>query len=148
MGRKTEILSLILVLSLVGYGYTYIQVSSAIQDLDIEISDFRLEGISIFPPSADIVFIFVVNNPSGYDLDLSVEAAMFYGDTLITPIDVSDTIRAYGRSTFEVPVHITSGVLGIFMETSDPQFTMEGRVTITYRIFGIVPVVFTRTGIF
>ena len=147
MGRKTEILSIIFVLSLVGYGYTYIQVSSVIQDLVIDMSDFRLEGISIFPPSADIVFIFIVYNPSGYDLDLSIDAAMYYGNNLITPIDVSDTISANGHATFEVPLHITSEVEDIFTETSDTQLTLEGRVTITHRIFGFVPVVFTRTGI-
>ena len=148
MSRKAAILVLVIVLSLAGYGYTYIQVSSAIQALEIDVADFRIEGFSIFPPSADGVFVFMSVNPSGYDLELRVDADMYCGDTLITPIEVSDTIRANGRSTFDVPVHITSSVIGVLTETSAPQFTVEGEVTFTYRIFGVVPVVFTRTGSF
>ena len=148
MNRKAASLAVIVILSLAGYGYTYIQVSSAIQNLEIEMADFRIEGFSLFPPSADIVLIYIAINPSSYELDLSIDAMMFYGDTLITPIEAFDTIRANGRSTFEVPVHITSGIIGILAETSDPQFTFEGKVTISHRIFGIIPVVFTKTGVF
>jgi len=146
MNRKGAIL-VVIILSLAGYGYTYLQVSSAIQSLEIEMVDFGIEGFSLFPPSADIVLIYMVINPSGYELELRVDAAMYYGNTLITPIEVFDTIRANGRSTFEVSVHITSGVIGTLLETDNPQFTLEGKVTITHKIFGIIPVVLTRTGI-
>ena len=87
-------------------------------------------------------------NPSGYELELGVDGEMYYGDTLITPIEVHDMIRANGRSTFEVPVHITSSIVSVLSEASDPQFTFEGKVTVIHRIFGVVPVVFTRAGIF
>ena len=145
MNRKAASLAVIVILSLAGYGYTYLQVSSAIRNLEIEMADIRIDGFSLFPPSADVVFIYIATNPSDYEFELRVDGNMYYGDTLVTPIDVFDTIRAKGRSTFEVPVHITSGVIGVLLEANDPQLTFEGKVTISHRIFGIIPVVFTST---
>jgi len=74
---------------------------------------------------------------------MRIDGGIYYNEILITPLETHGAIKSYGTSTFEVPMHITGRVVGIFLETLRPTFTFKGTRTITHRILGIVPVMFS-----
>ena len=69
MVKTTNIIIALIVLGGAGYAFTYYQVSGALQEVDMDFYDTRIDSVSIFPPSADLTLILICNNPSDYEID-------------------------------------------------------------------------------
>ena len=140
---STAIIVIIVVLG-VGYAYTYYQVNNALQNLEPELYDIRIEGVGLLPPSADITLVLGCDNPSQYKIELKGNLDVYYGDSHITSIHINDIIFAGEYSTIDCSFHISSlNVINMIREGSDEDLLFSGSITATHRIFGVIPVVIT-----
>jgi hypothetical protein len=89
--------------------------------MEIDLYDFRVEGVGFIPPSADVTLIFRCENPSQYEIELNANLDFYYS------------------------FHLSSlDAINMVLEGFD-DWSYSGSFTATHRIFGIIPVVITRS---
>lgn len=144
--KKVSVLALVIVIAVGGgYAYTYSQVNNALQSIEMEFYDITLGGFSLIPPSLDITVALLCSNPTRYEIELSGNIDIYYGDSYITTFEISDVIRANGHSVIECPFHLSSiSIVNLILEGFD-DWTYSSSITATHRIFGIIPVVITKS---
>jgi len=144
--KKVGILVFVIIIAVGGgYAYTYSQVNNALQSIEMDFYDIALGGYSLIPPSLDITVAVLCSNPTGYEIELSGNVDIYYGDSYITTFEISDVIRANGHSVIECPFHLSSmSVINLILEGFD-DWTYSSSFTATHRIFGIIPVVVTKS---
>lgn len=111
----------IIVLAIVAASYFALkaQVTAAVNETieSLEFVDFKLENTSLIPLSATIVLIGTVENPSNFQMTISMDADLYLGDAYITTLTMQDeNIRANGKSTIEMRVKLGSSEIETFVE--------------------------------
>ena len=145
MSKTSTVIIIIIVVLGAGYAYTFLQVNNAIQNMEMELYDFRIEGVGFIPPSADVTLVFRCDNPSQYEIELAANLDFYYGDSFITSTRINDIIYAGGSSTINCPFHVSSlDAINMILEGFD-DWSYSGSYTATHRIFGVIPVVITRS---
>jgi hypothetical protein len=128
------------------YGYTYMQVSSAIDNLTMEPSDYQLSNLSIFPPSADLTVITTVDNGSGYDMVMNINLDLYADSTYVTTFTTTDAqIKANGISHISMTCHLGSEALTALAGAADSTPRYDGTITVTHKMLGLIPVTVTKT---
>jgi len=128
------------------YGYTYMQVSSAVDNLTMEPSDYQMSNISIFPPSTDLTVITTVDNVSGYDMVMSVDLDLYADSTYVTTFTATDAqIKANGVSHISMTCHLGSEALSAITGAANATPRYNGTITVTHKVLGIIPVTVTKT---
>ncbi len=145
MSKTSSAIIIIIVVLGVGYAYTFYQVNNALQNIDMDLYDFRIDGVGFLPPSADITLIFRCDNPSQYEIELKGTLGFYYGDSYITSLNINDVIYAGGSSTIDFSFHISSmDVINMILEGFE-DWSYSGSYTATHRIFGVIPVIITQS---
>ena len=126
-----------------GFYYTgQQQVRQAVSQLEMEYSDFRIDQISLFPPSLDLTLTYGVINPSDIDLKVSLDGAIYYGETRISPLTVNEkSILANGVGVIDAQISLNGTLI---QAIGDPEnsgdYTLRGTMTVTGRYMGALPV--------
>jgi hypothetical protein len=143
--NQNRILIPIIVLSLVIGGFYYVgqqQVKESVALLELHFSDFRVSRLSLIPPEIDIIILYTVTNPSELSMEMSMDGAIYYGETQITPITVSRRrIPANGNSEIEAQISLNGTLLQVI---GDPEnignYSLEGSLTVTSQYMGLLPI--------
>ena len=118
------------------------QVKQAVGQLEIEFSDFSVDRISLLPPEIDLTLTYSVINPSDLPLEISMDGAIYYGETRISPVIVAEkAIPAMGAVTVDAQISLN----GTLLQTiGDPQnegnYSLRGTLTATGQYLGVLPV--------
>ena len=118
------------------------QVKQAVSQLELEYSDFRIDQITLFPPSLDLTLTYGVINPSDIDLDVSLDGDIYYGEIRISPLIVNEkSILANGVGTIEAQISLNGTLI---QAIGDPEnsggYKLSGTMTVTGRCMGVLPV--------
>ena len=118
------------------------QVKQAVGQLEIEFSDFSVDRISLLPPEIDLTLTYSVINPSDLPLEISMDGAIYYGETRISPVIVAEkAIPAMGAGTVDVQISLNGTLL---QAIGDPQnegnYSLRGTLTATGQYLGVLPV--------
>lgn len=118
------------------------QVKQAVSQLELEYSDFRIDQLTLFPPGLDLTLTYGVINPSNIDLEVSLDGAIYYGETKISPLLVNEkSILANGVGVIEAQLSLNGTLL---QAIGDPEnsggYTLRGTMTVTGRYMGVLPV--------
>lgn len=151
MGSAQRNLFVVLVVIAVisGGSYLYVrgQLSDAVDNLTMELSDLTVKGFSLLPPEVNLTLTYEVRNTSGMDFDVSIDGRLYYGETLLTPLVVEEQhVDAMGSSPVDVDVNLSGSLLQALGDYSDEaKYRVEGTLTATHRFMGLVPVSVTRS---
>ena len=146
---KIVIPIVILVVIMGAFGYSYVKTSADLQtaaDSTYKTMglDYRISNLSLFPPSADMIVLFNLNNPSAYDLDITVEFTMFYDETVLVPIKGSISLPAGKSGVLECsPFHLGSETVSKMNEKG--KITTSATIVATTKVWGMFPVSYTKT---
>jgi len=147
--QRNLFIALVVVAVISGGTYLYVrgQLSDAVDNLTVELSDLTVEGLSLFPPEVNLTLTYEVRNTSGMDFDVSIDGRLYYGETLLTPLVVDKQhVEAMGSSPVEVDVPLSDSLLQALGGYSDEaEYRVEGTLTATHRFMGLVPVSVTRS---
>jgi|GEM_PF-3499206 len=147
--QRNLFIALVVVAVISGGTYLYVrgQLSDAVDNLTVELSDLTVEGLSLFPPEVNLTLTYEVRNTSGMDFDVSIDGRLYYGETLLTPLVVDKQhVEAMGSSPVEVDVTLSDSLLQALGGYSDEaKYRVEGTLTATHRFMGLVPVSVTRS---
>jgi len=147
--QRNLFIALVVVAVISGGTYLYVrgQLSDAVDNLTVELSDLTVEGLSLFPPEVNLTLTYEVRNTSGMDFDVSIDGRLYYGETLLTPLVVDKQhVEAMGSSPVEVDVTLSDSLLQALGGYSDEaEYRVEGTLTATHRFMGLVPVSVTRS---
>ena len=118
------------------------QVKQAVGQLEIEFSDFSVDRISLLPPEIDLTLTYSVINPSDLPLEISMDGAIYYGETRISPVIVAEkAIPAMGAGTVDAQISLNGTLL---QAIGDPQnegnYSLRGTLTATGQYLGVLPV--------
>lgn len=118
------------------------QVKQAVSQLELEYSDFRIDQITLFPPSLDLTLTYGVINPSDIDLDVSLDGDIYYGAIRISPLIVNEkSILANGVGTIEAQISLNSTLIKAI---GDPEnsggYKLSGTMTVTGQYMGVLPI--------
>ena len=118
------------------------QVKQAVGQLEIEFSDFSVDRISLLPPEIDLTLTYSVINPSDLPLEISMDGAIYYGETKISPVIVAEkAIPAMGAGTVDAQISLNGTLL---QAIGDPQnegnYSLRGTLTATGQYLGVLPV--------
>jgi len=121
------------------------QVKEAVGQLEIEFSDFSVDRISLLPPEIDLTLTYSVINPSDLPLEISMDGAIYYGETKISPVLVAEkAIPAMGTGTVDAQISLNGTLL---QAIGDPQnegnYSLRGTLTATGQYLGVLPVAVT-----
>ena len=121
------------------------QVKEAVGQLEIEFSDFSVDRISLLPPEIDLTLTYSVINPSDLPLEISMDGAIYYGETKISPVLVAEkVIPAMGTGTVDAQISLNGTLL---QAIGDPQnegnYSLRGTLTATSQYIGVLPVAVT-----
>jgi hypothetical protein len=121
------------------------QVKEAVGQLEIEFSDFSVDRISLLPPEIDLTLTYSVINPSDLPLEISMDGAIYYGETKISPVLVAEkVIPAMGTGTVDAQISLNGTLL---QAIGDPQnegnYSLRGTLTATGQYIGVLPVAVT-----
>jgi hypothetical protein len=128
------------------FGGTYYmgqqQVKQAVGQLEIEYSDFSVDRISLLPPEIDLTLTYSVINPSDLPLEISMDGAIYYGETKISPVIVAEkAIPAMGAGTVDAQISLNGTLL---QAIGDPQnegsYSLRGTLIATGQYLGVLPV--------
>ena len=146
--RNRVLLALVAAAVVGGGSYIYVQgqLSDAVDGLNVEYSGLRVTGFSLIPFEVNLTLTYTVTNPSGMDLLLSMDGSLLFGETAVSPVQVSQQpVEARGSSDVEVEVSLTGAILGAMGDYEEgDQYRLEGTLTATHRFAGLVPVTVTR----
>jgi len=147
--QRNLFIALVVVAVISGGTYLYVrgQLSDAVDNLTVELSDLTVEGLGLFPPEVNLTLTYEVRNTSGMDFDVSIDGRLYYGKTLLTPLVVDKQhVEAMGSSPVEVDVTLSDSLLQALGGYSDEaEYRVEGTLTATHRFMGLVPVSVTRS---
>ena len=147
--QRNLFIALAVVAVISGGSYLYIrgQLSDAVDNLTVELSDLTVEDLSLFPPEVNLTLTYEVRNTSGMDFDVSIDGRLYYGETLLTPLIVDEQhVEAMGSSPVEVDVTLSGSLLQALGGYSDEaEYRVEGTLTATHRFMGLVPVSVTKS---
>ena len=142
------LIALAVIAVVAGGSYLYVQgqLSEAVDGLTVEYHGLEVTGFRVLPFEVNLTITYEVRNPSDLDFAMSVEGGIFFGDTLLSPVHGSQQlVGAGGSSLVEVDVSLTGGILQAIGDYEDgDQYRLEGTLTATYRLVGLVPVTVTR----
>ena len=153
MGVKTitskligVVLLLVIASSSVGYGYYRYQLDNTVTELEITFDKVELKGFRLLPsPEANLTLIYVANNVNNTEFRISLDGELYYGSHYITPLTVEDArIRANGLSTFKMDVTITGSILNTINPESKNEYSIQGELVATTRLFGLIPLSVTK----
>ena len=118
------------------------QVKQAVGQLEIEFSDFSVDRKSLLPPEIDLTLTYSVINPSDLPLEISMDGAIYYGETKISPVIVAEkAIPAMGAGTVDAQISLNGTLL---QAIGDPQnegnYSLRGTLTATGQYLGVLPV--------
>jgi len=147
--QRNLFIALVVVAVISGGTYLYVrgQLSDAVDNLTVELSDLTVEGLGLFPPEVNLTLTYEVRNTSGMDFNVSIDGRLYYGETLLTPLVVDKQhVEAMGSSPVEVDVTLSDSLLQALGGYSDEaEYRVEGTLTATHRFMGLVPVSVTRS---
>ena len=147
--QRNLLVALAVVAIISGGSYLYVrgQLSDAVDNLTMELSDLTVKGFSLLPPEVNLTLTYEVRNTSGMDFDVSIDGRLYYGETLLTPLVVEEQhVDAMGSSPVEVDVNLSGSLLQALGDYSDEaEYRVEGTLTATHRFMGLVPVSVTRS---
>jgi hypothetical protein len=80
------------------------------------------------------------------DFSVSVDGSLLFGDTLVSPVQVSpQPVDAQGSSFVEVDVSLTGSILQAIGDYEDgDEYRLTGTLTATHRFMGLIPVTVSR----
>jgi len=146
--RTGALIALAVVIVVAGGSYLYVQgqLSDAVDSVTIEYSGLEVTGFSILPFEVNLTLTYEVRNPSGMDFTVSVDGSLLFGETLVSPVQVSpQQVGAQGSSLVEVDVSLTGSILQTIGDYEDgDRYRLEGTLTATHRLVGLVPVTVSR----
>jgi len=146
--NQNKVLIAFIVLTVLFGGFYYVgqqEVEDAVEQLSLELSDFSVDRLSLIPSEADLTLIYDVSNPNDIPLMISMDGAIYYGETMITPFTVEERmIPAMGSGTVDAQITLN----GTLMETiGNPQnhgnYSLNGTLTARGKYMGILPVTVT-----
>lgn len=140
------LLLLVIASSSVGYGYYRYQLDNTVKELEITFDKVELKGFRLLPsPEANLTLIYVANNVNNTEFRISLDGELYYGNHYITPLTVEDArIRANGLSTFKMDVTITGSILNTIDPESKNEYSIQGELVATTRLFGLIPLSVTK----
>ena len=140
------VLLLVIASSSVGYGYYRYQLDNTVKELEITFDKIELKGFRLLPsPEANLTLIYVANNVNNTEFRISLDGELYYGSHYITPLTVEDArIRANGLSTFKMDVTITGSILNTINPESKNEYSIQGELVATTRLFGLIPLTVTK----
>jgi len=153
MGVKTitskligVVLLLVIASSSVGCGYYRYQLDNTVTELEITFDKVELKGFRLLPsPEANLTLIYVANNVNNTEFRISLDGELYYGNHYITPLTVENArIRANGLSTFKMDVTITGSILNTIDPESKNEYSIQGELVATTRLFGLIPLSVTK----
>ena len=135
----------IIILSVIFVGVYYTgqqQVGEAVSMLQLEFSDLDLTRLSLIPPEVDITLIYTVINPSDIPLEITVNGLLYYGNTVISPINVEERmIPAMGSGEIGVEMTLNGTLLqAIGDPENEGNYRLEGTLSATGRFMDFLPV--------
>lgn len=151
MKRQTQIIIVVLGLVLIGlYTVNYSQVNRASEAIfdNATFVELRFEGLKVMPPSAKLVAVYRVFNPTGLRLIMSLNADVYIGDSYVANLTIAnEVLEPHVSSDLEILVQLEAERIGpILNQGTGSEWSIEGKVTLTNLMFGFVPVTATRTG--
>lgn len=148
MANKLIVISVILLV--IGAGVYFVvdnQVKVAASEVmdSLEFIDFRLEDWSLFPPSATLIMICSVDNPSNMPLTISFDLDMYAGsDYLTTLVAENEDIRAGGNSIIEIEMSLGTSAVNILSNLGENAiYSISGTFTAELEILGF-PITFQQ----
>jgi hypothetical protein len=138
---------LVIASSSVGYGYYRYQLDNTVTKLEITFDKVELKEFRLVPsPEANLTLIYVANNVNNTEFRISLDGELYYGSHYITPLTVEDArIRANGLSTFKMDVTITGSILNTIDPESKNEYSIQGELVATTRLFGLIPLSVTKS---
>jgi hypothetical protein len=147
--QRNLLVALAVVAIISGGSYLYVrgQLSDAVDNLTMELSDLTVKGLSLIPPEVNLTLTYEVRNTSGMDFSVSIDGRLYYGETLLTPLIVEEQhVDAMGSSPVDVDVTLSSSLLQALGDYSDEaKYRVEGTLTVTHMFMGLVPVSVTKS---
>jgi len=145
MSSSNKLLIGLVVVGVLFGGFYYAgqeQVKQAVYQLELEYSDFRIDQITLFPPSLDLTLTYGVINPSDIDLEVSLDGAIYYGETRISPLIVNEkSILSNGVGTLEAQLNLNGTLLQAIGDPENSgEYTLRGTMKVTGRYMGVLPV--------
>jgi len=146
--RQNKLLIGIVVVGVIFGGFYYsgqLQVKQAVNQLELKFSDFKVDRISLFPPEIDLTLTYTVVNPSELPLEISLDGAIYYGETRITPVIVeARTIPALGTGAVDAQISLNGTLLqAIGDPENEKNYSLRGTLTATGQYMGVLPVTVT-----
>jgi len=144
---NVNIKTAIILISIFGFfilvGLEYTHITNSLYALEFETIDFALKDVSILPPSATLLVIYEIKNPTNVKFEMMWDVDIYVGETYITTLKSDiETIRAKDTSRFITEAHISSSTLGLMMsgELENMEPTFSGTIKVTAKLFGIFPI--------
>jgi hypothetical protein len=118
------------------------KVTDAVEQLELEYSDFSMDRFQLIPPEIDLTLTYTVSNPSDIPLEISMDGAVYYGETKITSVIVEEhLIPAMGQGTIDAEISLNSTLL---QAVGDPEnegnYSLKGTLSATGQYLGVMPV--------
>lgn len=118
------------------------KVTDAVEQLELEYSDFSVDRFQLIPPEIDLTLTYTVSNPSDIPLEISMDGVIYYGETRITPVIVEERlIPAMGQGTIDAELSLNSTLLqAIGDPENEGNYSLRGALTATGQYLGVMPV--------
>lgn len=118
------------------------EVEDAVEQLEMDLTDFSIDRLSVIPPEAEITLTYTVSNPSDTPLKIAIDGLVYYGDIVITPVIVEEQmIPANGNDTIGAQITLNSTLLeSIRNPENQDNYSLKGTLTGTGKYLGVIPV--------
>lgn len=118
------------------------KVTDAVELLEMEFSDFSVDRFQLFPPEIDLTLTYTVSNPSDIPLEISMDGAVYYGETKITNVIVEERmIPAMGQGAIDAEISLNATLLqAIGDPENEGNYSLRGTLTVTGQYLGVMPV--------
>lgn len=143
--NQNRILIAFIIVAVLFGGVYYVgqqEVKDAVEQLEMDISDFSIDSLSVIPPEAEITLTYTVFNPSDTRLEIAIDGLVYYGDIVITPVIVEEQmIPANGSETIGAQITLNSTLLeSIGNPENQGNYSLNGTLTATGQYMGVLPV--------
>jgi len=141
--RKLIAIPIIIVVSFIGlYFYAHWSFNNTVTDImsTIEFIDFRLEDLSLLPPSATLIMTCSVYNPSNNPVTLSMDVEFYIENEYITSIKADDEIiQSKGKSAIDLRILLGSNAIDKIasIDFNNARIKIKGTLTAKSNIFFI-----------
>jgi len=139
--RKLIAIPIIVIVSFIGfYFYAHWSFKNTVTDIlsTIEFVDFRIEDLSIFPPSATLVMICSVENPGNNPVTISMDFSYYIENEYIASITAdNEKIQPHGTSMIELQLSLGSTAIDKFVsiDFENARMTLSGTITAESKVF-------------